>query len=129
MDGNQNARRIDPQTAKEKAMRYFVLIACVAVWFLPLEASKSPEPKKQSDLYDQFASDYRQLLADNWMEMAGIDFASDAEQLEWINKRNQAARSAAWQPIHELAAEAATSGPEFVARFATQLKDGTLGIE
>tara|TARA_R110000824_G_scaffold100646_3_gene239232 strand:- start:413 stop:745 length:333 start_codon:yes stop_codon:yes gene_type:complete len=110
-------------------MRYLVLIACIAVFFLPLQSSQSPKPKKQSDLYDQFACDYRQLLADNWMEMSGIDFASDAEQLEWINEHNQAARSAAWEPIHELAAEAAGSGPEFVARFATQLKDGTLGIE
>lgn len=128
MDGDQDARRLDSQNREKEIMKYIVLIACVAVWFLPLEASKSPEPQ-QSDLYDQFASDYRQLLADNWMEMAGIDFASDAEQLEWINERNQAARSAAWQPIHQLAAEAATSGPEFVARFATQLGDGTLGIE
>ena len=61
--------------------------------------------------------------------MASTDFKSDQEQLEWINTRNKAAREAAWEPVHELAYKAAEQGPEFVARFATSLKERTLGHE
>jgi len=114
-------------------MKHVILILCAVVLFLPIGESKpgpGPTPDPQSgDVFDEFANSYRQLLADSWNEMADTEFGSDAEQLEWINTRNKAARTAAWEPVHQLAAEAVSQGPEFTARFAASLQERTLGID
>jgi|GEM_PF-2781432 len=113
-------------------MKHVILILCGLILLLPSGTSPEPGPgpgpaPNDGDLFDEFADTYRELTAENWMEMASRDFADDEEQLEWINARNKAAREAAWAPVHELASDAAERGPEFVARFATSLKERTLG--
>jgi hypothetical protein len=112
-------------------MKHVILILCAVVFLLPLgPASPQPEPAPdptQSDVFDEFANNYRALLAESWSEMAAIEFESDHDQLEWINQRNTAAREASWKPVHDLAAESVKQGPEFAARFAHGLKERTLG--
>jgi len=114
-------------------MKHVILILCAVILLIPTSGSDQPKPDPKppqtGDKFDRFADQYRLLLADAWMEMAETEFDSDQEQLEWINTRNQAARQAAWEPIHEMAADAVSQGPEFTARFATDLKERTLGID
>jgi len=107
-------------------VKHVVLILCALVLILPLNSAPQPEPQGK-DVFDQFADSYRQLIADNWQEMAEAEFDSENEQLDWINERNEAARHAAFQPVADLAANAAMQGAEFVARFADALKDRNLG--
>jgi hypothetical protein len=113
-------------------MKHVILILCGLVLLLPSGTTPGPGPgpgpqPENGDVFDQFAEDLRGLTADNWMEMATKEFDDEQKKLEWINTRNKAAREAAWAPVHDLAARAADSGPEFVARFATSLKERTLG--
>lgn len=110
-------------------MRWVIVAACLLIVWLPLSHRRSPDPPVPDvpqDLFDEFAGDYRVLLADGWQEFASTDFDSDADALTWINSRNKLAHQAAFAPVNERAAAAAQQGPEFIGRFAEQLRQGKL---
>ena len=81
-----------------------------------------PPPPPAEDVFTEFASAYRQLLADGWDEFADQEYDTEAAALDWINERNRAAFTAAFAPIHDLAATAAENGADARQQFAEDLR-------
>lgn len=108
------------------------LAVLIAILILALPSSSKPEPEPvppvpQKDVLDTSADNYRVLMADIWLEFSikRSTFTSDVEALEWINTRQTAAFTAAFDPFIKLAAAAAKQGGD-AKSFSEAIRNRTL---
>ena len=108
-----------------------ILAAVATMLLLPHQpvvtpVTPDPPPVVVKDKLDVANDTYRELLSEEWAQFANkrTTFKTAEEALKYINDRQVAVYKAAYQPINDLAAQAADGGDPI--KFAFDLKNRSL---
>lgn len=106
-----------------------LIIPAISIYFLltsetPAGPAPVPVPVVEKDRLDKCADDYRELLSEIWKDYvtAHPELKDDEARLSWLNNRQQAAYTAAYD-AYIADAKATAAKPADAASLSQKLKD------
>lgn len=106
-----------------------LIIPAISIFFLltsetPTGPAPVPVPAVEKDRLDKCADDYRELLSEIWKDYvtAHPELKDDEARLSWLNNRQQAAYTAAYD-AYIADAKATAAKPADAASLSQKLKD------